>query len=288
MCLLMTKQQAENEIILETTEVFLGGVPVKSSKRRRFIVDTGSNVTIVHVPNAVDKYRGRGKQKTITFHNKTHPYHKAIDLSVRIKTGENNNNNNFCLKGYASVLDIYKAIPRFPSNQMGIIGTNLLEGRMIKVCEGGRVCIVKKNSKLNGFFELEGVVGCDKYSDHVGLGPLLTVKVEKNLFLVDTGNLRSTFCIKRKRPGIRERGQRCIAKLSLKNNPQRTFQVMGDYLGWEPISLVTIKCPGKRSPNGNLGIDVWAGGVFRETVFDFGSTVQMDGRPVYRIFCRPY
>lgn len=294
MCLLMTitnKHKDDQEIVLEAQEVLLGGVPVAPSRKNRrhhhFIVDTGSNVTIVHVPNT-NKYRG--KRKTITFHNKNDPHHRAVDLNVRIKI-----NGGFCLKGRASVLNLFRAIPSFPPTQSGIIGTNMFQGRMIKVCNSGSVCIVKRNARLDGFYELEGVVGCDKYSDQLELGPLLTVNVgnknNKRLFLVDTGNLRSTFCVVKKGQTKKQKqkqngkgGGGCIAQLRLKNKNE-TYQVFGDYLGWAPESLVSIKCSSGKSPVGNLGLDVWTG-MFRESIFDFGSTL-LDGRPVYRIFCRP-
>ena len=133
------------------------------------------------------------------------------------------------------------------------------------------------------------------FRSQLELGPLLTVNVgnknNKRLFLVDTGNLRSTFCVVKKGQTKKQKqkqngkgGGGCIAQLRLKNKNE-TYQVFGDYLGWAPESLVSIKCSSGKSPVGNLGLDVWTG-MFRESIFDFGSTL-LDGRPVYRIFCRP-
>ena len=137
----------------------------------------------------------------------------------------------------------------------------------------------------DGFVEVKNVIPCVDVKEKE-LGPLLTVQMvgSDRVFLLDTGNLRSTFCVKE---GLKRKGKdckecKCSAPIALKDGSQ--IEIEGDVLGWEPQSLVNIPCGpnGEMKPSGNLGLDVWIG-IFESTIFDFG----MKGSKDHKIFCKP-
>ena len=111
----------------------------------------------------------------------------------------------------------------------------------------------------DGFVEVKNVIPCVDVKEKE-LGPLLTVQMvgSDRVFLLDTGNLRSTFCVKE---GLKRKGKdckecKCSAPIALKDGSQ--IEIEGDVLGWEPQSLVNIPCGpnGEMRSSGNLELDV--------------------------------
>jgi hypothetical protein len=268
-----------HNIRLAATTVVIGGQTMPR-QNWTFIVDTGSNVSLVHARRP-DKFGGTAK--TITFHNKDNPHHQGYDVPVSIHTKPLGNERVFVIKGIVSVVNLNEAIPSFPMrSRQGLIGTNLLWDRRVQVSRDKCMRILRRGPAIPpGFVEVEGVVPCVDPAKKK-LGPLLTVRVEDRLFLVDTGNLRSTFCVtegmcKDKRGDCTT----CTATIALKDGSK--VDVEGDVLSWEPQSLVNIPCGagGSQRPSGNLGLDVWIG-LFESTIFEFGPKGSRD----HKIFCR--
>ena len=273
---------ATKNIRLEATKVSVRGNSI-GEKDWRFIVDTGSNVSLMH--HAHPEQLG-GKAKIITFHNKTDPHHSGHDVPVSIQTRpRNEDGKQFVLKGMVSFVNLRRAIPSFPmSSRQGLIGTNLLWGRRVQVTRDKCMRILHRGCPLPpGFVEIEGVVPCVDLQKK-DLGPLLTVRMagSERVFLVDTGNLRSTFCVTKGLCGLKRKcGNVCTATIALKDG--QSVEAEGDVLDWQPQSLVNIPCGPNRKlrPSGNLGLDVWIG-LFESTIFDFGPKGSMD----HKIFCK--
>lgn len=268
-----------HNIRLAANAVTIGGQP-QSRKNWTFIVDTGSNVSLVH---ACRPSKFGGRSKTITFHNKDNPHHTGFDVPVTIRTKPRENEQEFVIKGTVSVVNLREAIPSFPmATRQGLIGTNLLWDRRVQVTRDKCMRLMRRGVPPRGYVEVDGVVSCVDPAK-TELGPLLTVRMvgSDRVFLVDTGNLRSTFCVTE---GLCERNDdctTCTAKIALKDGTN--VHVEGSVLGWEPQSLVNIPCgpDGALRPSGNLGLDVWIG-TFESTIFEFGPKGSRD----HKIFCK--
>lgn len=293
-------------------------VPLLLNKKRVVgIVDTGSNITLLHqsmIGDAADPANdrpfsvdfARTVERRVAFMSGVGVSRDAV-ADIRTEAG----NTPLEAGAVVTIVDLHETIQNFPQEVDMIVGTNALASKVVKF-EAGRPPEVLTRAGFRalqkseaGMLEIDTVgTMCDLPRD--SLGPLFMVRVHNaevpgTVFLADTGNKFSSFCLENQKRAETDRVNAAVCGVGLEcfacGETNAQIGVRGrSELGFRPMtirqklqkipppeSLTSIEAwcrdeNGERIDiQGNLGIDFWAG-LMRLTVFDFHKR---------KIFCVP-
>jgi hypothetical protein len=287
------------------------------------LVDTGSNITLIH-----SEVVGDAKEQDAD-HRFTVDFSRTVKRNVTFMTGMGVSRDALAVglkiggmplvkKTVVTIADLHQTIPNFPPEIDMIVGTNALHGKILKIETGMPPQLLSRAGlsdlrKSESLLEVDTIdTMCDLPRD--ALGPLFMLRIHNappnTVFLADTGNKFSSFCLENKTGeggeteeedapdspsfcGVGLDATKCFSCGETNIQIRARGPDDAEYAPLPvrqklktippPASLTSIEkwCQDERGAaidiQGNLGIDFWAG-YMRISVFDFDKR---------KLFCVP-